>query len=1107
MIHTRRLAGRMTAVLFGFMIGAPIGSSYAAPPNAGPATSANAIRLSTATFRPGLGERAALPPGLSISRYAKGQRGYYIVQFSGPVQPAWRISVEDEGAEILEYIPDFAFKVRMNPGQAKRVAEQEEISWVGIFQPAYKLRPAMRDGEAQLYRVRLNRGVDASVTHAEVLATGARAFGGSGMSFVIEADASQLEAVARVLDVAWIETFSFREKHNEYASAIVGADTSHSNGYDGSGQIVAIADTGIGAGTAAGAHPGIDASRIVAIRDWVGVSDDPTCYEVIDDGPHDVDSGHGTHVAMSAVGAGAAGGEGGGTAPGAGLVFQAVENLTDFVGICSQIYADGYYLFGIPFDIRDLFQQAYDDGARIHSDSWGTPSNPGAYDIDSFYADEFIWSHPDMTITNSAGNSGDDFDHDGYADTAVTSGPNERYYLSTPATAKNLITVGASENDRQGHYECDPVATSCDGVNEIFTYGWAWPLEFDIGPTAGDLTAGNAEQMAAFSSRGPTQDNRIKPDVVAPGTWILSGYSDMYQQFYDPSPNPNTGLWQSGGWFDPLDAEYKYFGGTSMSTPLVAGAAAVVRQYYQSVFGHNASAALVKATLINSAVDLLDENNDGLNDNAIPIPNNHEGWGRIDLDAATDGSHTFEEESAWLQTGSSASYQYNVATAGSALKVSLVWSDYPSSEAALTNLVNDLDLNVMAPGGAAYSGNNFSGGWSQTGGTADRTNNLENVYVEAAAAGQWTVIVSGYNVPNGPQPFALVVDVADAGSVDTPPLVTVTNPPDSAIVMGTVTIDASASDDDAVSQVEFSIDSNSIDVDSDGSDGWSMDWDTTTVSDGVYTITATAMDTASQTRSDSVGVTVDNIQPPPVSTIHVTDLEGSSANAGRGRWTATATIVIGDGGGSSVDGAFVEGNWGGGANGGDSCTTGADGSCQVSKDVRNKFADASFSVTGVTQGSATYQPGSNTDADGDSDGTTVVISKDGGGSEPPPPPPSGDTMHIGDLEISSSSAPRNRWSATVTVVVHTSIALGDGLLSGMTVSGSWSSGGGGNCTTGPDGSCTIVRNNIKGNVASTTFSVTDVVDPSVSPIFGYAAVENHDADGDSDGNAMSVNKP
>ena len=79
-------------------------------------------------------------------------------------------------------------------------------------------------------------------------------------------------------------------------------------------------------------------------------------------------------------------------------------------------------------------------------------------------------------------------------------------------------------------------------------------------------------------------------------------------------------------------------GGTSMSNPLVAGGAAVVRDYYQKAHGHSASAALVKATIINSAVDLLDEDNYGANDNTLPIPNFFEGWGRVNLAAAVDGS-------------------------------------------------------------------------------------------------------------------------------------------------------------------------------------------------------------------------------------------------------------------------------------------------------------------------------------------------------------------------------------------------------------------------------------------------------------------------------------
>src|SRR5262249_35792226 len=118
-----------------------------------------------------------------------------------------------------------------------------------------------------------------------------------------------------------------------------------------------------------------------------------------------------------------------------------------------------------------------------------------------------------------------------------------------------------------------------------------------------------------------------------------------------------------------------------------------------------------------------------------------------------------------LTTNASATYTYSLGTAGSPFKVTLAWSDYPSTTSASTNLVNDLDLIVTAPDGTRYLGNVFAGGWSQTAGAADRTNNLENVYVQSAASGTWTVEVRGFNVPNGPQPFALVV----AGAFGAPP--------------------------------------------------------------------------------------------------------------------------------------------------------------------------------------------------------------------------------------------------------------------------------------------------------------------------------------------------
>ena len=331
--------------------------------------------------------------------------------------------------------------------------------------------------------------------------------------------------------------------------------------------------------------------------------------------------------------------------------------------------------------------------------------------------------------------------------------------VGAPATAKNVLTVGASEGSRNDGYPCDTglAYVTCFGSNSIFTYGSGWPADFPADPLLSDPSAGNARQMAAFSSRGPTADGRIKPDVVAPGTWILSTYSGRYQEGYDVGQNPQNGEYQYDGWGHPLNEEYKYFGGTSMATPIVSGAAALVRQYYTDTEAHMPSAALLKATLINSAVDLADENNDGTDDNLYPIPNAHEGWGRIDVNEATDGDHTFADNAS---VGPGESVTYHIEAGGvSDLKITVVWTDQASTLAASTNLVNDLDLSVTSPAGTStYLGNVFLSGWSTTGGVADDVNNVENVYVSDATAGVWTVEIAGSNIPQGPQPFAIVVD-------------------------------------------------------------------------------------------------------------------------------------------------------------------------------------------------------------------------------------------------------------------------------------------------------------------------------------------------------------
>lgn len=840
---------------------APASTARAATPVADDA--APVVKLKAGTI--GSGQEPVVAAGLTIDGYDPGERGMYIVQFAGSVEPVWRDGLTALGADVLDYLPDYAFKVRMTPEQAAQVTDWAFVNLVTLFQPAFKLDPALDLGGPRLYRVRIEADADFAQAVADVAGAVSAVVQQHAPFVRVLADDAQLAAVARLADVAWIENFTVAEKHNEYGGgAILGAIAVNAAGYDGATQILAVADTGLGRGSTPGAHLDIPPDRIINILNYPGDSS-PGCYTIIDNGARDLNSGHGTHVAVSALGDGGPNGEARGVAPSARLVFQAVEDYVDFTDNCALVYADGYYLYGIPDALEDLFQGAYDAGARVHSNSWGAPV-AGIYSSNSAAADDFIWRRPDMTIVYSAGNAGTDADADGFVD------PDS---LDAPATAKNVITVGASENDRAGNYACDTTLTypsndpfqggqSCadmGGQNELGSYGDRWPQAFPVAPLSVDVTAGNPGQMAPFSSRGPTDDGRIKPDVVAPGTWVLSGYSQLSRQGYDDEPNSVDGRYQSDGWGMPLSDRYKYFGGTSMATPLVSGAATIVRDRYQRDFDHQASAALVKATLINTAVDLPDENNDGLDDNDFPIPNIHEGWGRVDLMAATQIAE-FVDESVGVLTAGAHRHTYFLAP-GSPFRVTLVWSDFPASEAAAVSLVNDLDLEVTSPAGETYLGNVFSGGWSQAGGAPDRVNNVENVFLPDAAGGEWSVVVRGHNVPSGSQPYALVVDGAvetpSVEPVDEPPTVTITGPLNGASVEALVNITADATDDNGVARVEFYVDGGLLGVDT--AVPFVMNWDSSSAVNGLHKVGVKAFDTAAQTAEAQITVMLDN--PPP----------------------------------------------------------------------------------------------------------------------------------------------------------------------------------------------------------------------------------------------------
>ena len=160
----------------------------------------------------------------------------------------------------------------------------------------------------------------------------------------------------------------------------------------------------------------------------------------------------------------------------------------------------------------------------------------------------------------------------------------------------------------------------------------------------------------AFSSRGPTLDGRIKPDVVAPGTFILSTRSTRLA--------PNNFAW--GAY--PANHAYFHMGGTSMATPLVAGCLALIRQHLRATWAiASPSAALLKAVLIAGSVRLPGQVPSGVQLDPA------QGFGRVDLDRSLRRMK-IAAEGAGLQTGQSASRTLTITGARRALRIVMAYS-------------------------------------------------------------------------------------------------------------------------------------------------------------------------------------------------------------------------------------------------------------------------------------------------------------------------------------------------------------------------------------------------------------------------------------------------
>jgi serine protease AprX len=691
--------------------------------------------------------RGKARPGDRVASSLTRGPHHYLVQFVGPIKAGWLAGVKRAGGEPRNPYADFTYVVRADEGAIQKIAGLAFVRWVGHLPHAARVaaevwqsvRTRGKAEPARLPRTRVMPGVytveffgaaelKAAIPLIKKLGLRIAAREPQAHLLIVQVPESVQLNRAQVLSWAAVHGVKFirervvKRSSNNVATGIMnsGASTAATGlGLDGTGEIVGICDTGLDTGNPATIHADFR-GRIASIRSYPITQDFSS--RILnpggDDGPADRDSGHGTHVAGSVLGDGAASsGLPGISAPirglahGARLVFQAVEQEMKWKpNAPAELRRDRYLLSGIPTDLARLFADAYQQGARVHSDSWGGGA-PGEYDVQCEQLDRFVWGHKDFCVVVAAGNDGTDHDGDGKINLMS---------VTSPGTAKNCITVGACENLRP-EFNSD-------------VYGEWWPQDFPVAPFARDPMANKPGQIVPFSSRGPTHDGRYKPDVVAPGTFILSTRSTQIA--------PNNMAWAAF----PPSRLYFHMGGTSMATPLTAGAVALIRQYYRQVrHVANPSAALLKATLIAGCTRLSGSTPKGV------LVDNHQGFGRVNLDAAiapaAPARLQFQEVTPGLRTGEAFRLAINVTSGKSPLRVVLAYTDYPGAR-----LVNNLNLVVTSPTGRRYVGNQSNANAL----TLDAANNAEAVRIPVPATGAWSVEVLASNVPHGPQDFALV---------------------------------------------------------------------------------------------------------------------------------------------------------------------------------------------------------------------------------------------------------------------------------------------------------------------------------------------------------------
>ncbi|HKS39556.1 MAG TPA: S8 family serine peptidase [Blastocatellia bacterium] len=712
--------------------------------------------------------------GEDLRQQSSSPRALHLVQLFGPPTTEAMNALKATGVQVVLYVPNNAYVVWASQSQLSRVRalrnRADVVQWDGPFHPAYKLDSRIKldsieqiptsieiiDTPAAAQTIEYIKSVSQKVLMTEFKVAGT-------FHIKVLAESLRLKELARMPDVLAIGPASEMKLMDERASQITAghltfdnAQASHptspgylsflnSVGFNSDFDFaIDVGDTGfdIGSGDAAKMHSDFTnasgQSRVAYLNDFTNDSNsvlhrnDPTVLPA-----HDP-NGHGTLNISIAAGFN----QGTGSAFTDSLGFNYGLGIAPFARVgASKIFSDPDANGNVSFSdapFADFIAAAYRGGARISSHSWGTPCDSGCnfYDGSTLVFDYLVRDadidtpgNESMVIVFAAGNDGD------------TNLPS----VTIPGTAKNVITVGASENVRGSASE------GCAGVT----------------------LANNAQDVVLFSGFGPTDDGRAKPDIVAPGTNIQGAATQ--DRFY--LANPDIGVCAR---FFPLgQTRYTWSVGTSHATPAVSGGAALSYQWLRTRLGADPSAALVKAFLLNSTSYLNGTFASG------NLPSAHQGWGLLDLGRAfetTDRIIYDQAESRTFTESGGAPFEVTgmITDSSKEFRVMLAYTDAPGSSITNAPYVNQLNLEVVV-GGVVYQGNVFNGQYSTTGGQQDFLNNTQGVRLPAGTEGPFVIrvrptIIAGDGVPNSggnlDQDFALVVTNGKEAAV---PVLTVEN--------------------------------------------------------------------------------------------------------------------------------------------------------------------------------------------------------------------------------------------------------------------------------------------------------------------------------------------